>query len=448
MRLPRIAIVASLGTLVTVVAALLLTDDRPALSEPECRWLAGDLDVHTAYSVTSFRPQMPLDQALTFSPDVREQASLAEQRGLDFMAITDYLDVTAQSDADWGSGDLIWIPAYEHPFGGIAQLLGATRPFPASGTRVAAVERILTELHAGDGVMQIAQPGDRAWPRAYGKRVEPDAVQVWFNGPWAYDPGKIGKDGAASIRYYDALLDAGQQVAATAGSNSLLRGISKLAGVGQPTTWVCAANATTQGVLAAIARGRTSISHEYPEQRTAGEGEVAPSGDAAGEGASASGTGGFRNLPPSGTVQPFVSIEADARGGERFEALLGDTIAPGDRVRVGVFDAPFSVLRIVADGSRILDQVEVFSPTFVHSFEAPDDVSWLRAEVYARPEDTVGGPCELDPEIATYCGNRIGMLALTSAIYVGDPDDVGVSPSAGAVGNLDGTLGVQEVMAE
>lgn len=447
MRLPRIAIVASLGSLVAVVAAMFLTADRPAALEPECRWLAGDLDVHTAYSVISVRPEMPLDQALTFSPDVAEQAALAEQRGLDFIAITDYLDVSAQSDADWGTGDLIWIPAYEHAFGGIAQLLGAKRLFPTDITRAGDVDRVFTELRGDGGVTQIAQPGDRSWPRAYGTRVEADAVQVWFNGPWAYDPGKVGKDGAASIRFYDRLLDSGHHVAATAGSNSLLRGISKLAGVGQPTTWVCAASPTTQGVLAGIARGRTSISHEYPEQRTAGEGEAAPSGDAARDGASASGTGRFRNVPPAGTIQPFVSIEADARGGQRFEALLGDTIAPGDQVRVGVFDAPFSVLRIVADGSRVLDQVDVYSPTFVHAFDAPEDVSWLRAEVYARPEDTVGGPCQLDPDVATYCGNRIGMLALTSAIYVGDPDDVGASPSADAW-NFDGPFGVQAVMAE
>jgi len=115
---------------------------------------------------------------------------------------------------------------------------------------------------------------------------------------------------------------------------------------------------------------------------------------------------------------PFVSMEADRIGGRDFEALIGDTVDPGARLRVGVFDAPFSVLRLVADGSRVVDQVEVFTPTFVHELEVPKDVSWVRAELFARPEDTIGGPCKLRPRTATYCEDRIGMLALASPIYV------------------------------
>lgn len=68
-------------------------------------------------------------------------------------------------------------------------------------------------------------------------------------------------------------------------------------------------------------------------------------------------------------------------------------------------------------------KVDVFTPSFVHTFEAPSGVSWIRAEVFARPEDTAGGPCNLSTEVATYCDNRIGMLALTSPIYVGGDED-------------------------
>ena len=394
--------------------------------DPVCRWLSGDVDVHTAYSAVSVR-DMELEQALSFAPGVKEQADLARERGLDFIAITDYDDISAQADPDYGTEGLIWIPGYEHPFGGVAQFLGTDRILPESDNSIRSVRRVTETVRAAGGVFQIAHPGDRNWARSYGTSIPPDAVEVWFNGPWGYDPGEIGKDGAFSMAFYDRLLDDGLQVAATGGSNSFLRGISKLAGVGQPTTWVCATAVTRDGVLEAIAAGRTTVAHEYPTQSVLTEGEA---GGGSGAGPRKSGTGGMRNIPPPDTDIPFVSIEADRSGGDPFEALLGDVIAPGDGVRVGVFDATFSILRLVGDDSRIIDEVEVFSPTFVHTFEAPDDVSWIRAEVYARPEDTAGGPCPLDPETATYCGDRIGMLALSSPIYVSsDPQQ---TPAAGS----------------
>ena len=412
----RAVAVAAVAVAVSAGSALLLRPNPPEPREPVCRWLAGDVDVHTAYSAVRVR-DMQLEQALSFAPGVQEQADLARERGLDFIAITDYDDVTARDDPAYGTEGLIWVPGYEHPFGGIAQFLGAEAKLPSTDNSIAAVRKVARSLRDNGGVFQIAQPGDRNWSRSYGTSIEPDAVEVWFNGPWGYDPGEIGKDGAFSMAFYDRLLDEGFDVAATGGSNSFLRGISKLAGVGQPTTWVCATEASSDGVLDAVAAGRTTVAHEYPSQSVLTEGEA---GGGSSERPRESRSGGFRNPPPQDTDIPFVTIEADRSGGEAFEALLGDTIAPGDRIRVGVFDATFSVLRLVGDGSRIIDEVEVFSPTFVHSFDAPDDVTWIRAEVFARPEDTAGGACRLDPERATYCENRIGMLALSSPIYVSD----------------------------
>ena len=380
-----------------------------------CSWLAGDLAAHSAYTITRLR-KMDLEQAATFALTVDEQIGLAISRDLDFLAITDYDDVSAQSDPAYINEDIISIPGYEHPFSGIAQLLGTSERFEAAGTSTREVRRVQASLHRSGGLLQVANPGDGRWRSNYGSNIEPDSVEVWFNGPWSYDPGEIGKDMTASIGFYDHLLDDGHRVAATGGSNSLFRGVYKLAGVGQPTTWVCAEDATTQGVLDAIATGRTTISHEFPDQGPLAESEVG--GGGLGSDAADSGTGGFTYPPPSGTDMPFVSIEADRRGGKDYEALLGDVIAPGDRIRVGVFDAPFSVLRLVSDRSEILDEVEVFTPTFVHEFTAPEGVSWIRAELFAQPEDTIGGNCKLDPAVATYCDDRIGMLALTSPIYV------------------------------
>lgn len=431
--LRRALVVAGIAAVVGTSSTLILELEPDKGDERRgCTWLAGDLDVQTAYTVTRVR-KMDFEAAATFALTLEEQAGLAVNRDLDFLAITDYDDMSALRDPAYGDADLIWIPGYEHPFsGGIAQLLGTTSRFPTGGDSARDVRRIQRSLHRSGGLLQVANPGDRRWPSAYGTRLDPDAVEVWFNGPWSYDPGDVGKNMTASISFYDRLLDSGKRVAATGGSNSLLRGLNKLAGIGQPTTWVCVDEANAAGVLSAISRGRTTISHEFPDQGPLAESEAG--GGGGGSDAAESGSGGFTNRPPAGTDMPFVSIEGDRPGGDTFEALVGDVVAPGDRIRVGVFDAPFSVLRLVGDGSRVLDRVEVFTPTFVHELTVPEGVSWIRAELFARPEDTVGGPCRLDPSVATYCDDRIGMLALTSPIYVSKTPPATTSAPPGSPG--------------
>ena len=428
----RALVIAGIAAIIGTASTLILELEPEKENERGgCTWLAGDVDVHTAYTVTRVR-KTDFDAAATFALTVEEQAGLAVNRDLDFLAITDYDDLSAQRDPAYGEGDLIWIPAYEHPFSGIAQLLGTSKRFATAGNSARDVRRVQSALHRSGGLLQVANPGDRRWSSAYGTRLDPDAVEVWFNGPWSYDPGKVGKDMTASISFYDRLLDSGKRVTATGGSNSLLRGLNKLAGIGQPTTWACVDDADAAGVLDAIGKGRTTISHEFPDQGPLAESEAG--GGGAGADAGESGTGGFTNPPPAGTDMPFVSIEGDRPGGDGFEALMGEAVAPGDRIRVGVFDAPFSVLRLVGDGSRVLDQVEVFTPTFVHEFAVPEGVTWIRAELFAQPEDTVGGTCRLAPDVATYCDDRIGMLALTSPIYVSKGLPPSSSPPSGSSG--------------
>ena len=415
----RAAAVAAASTVIGGVLAFVVgaPPDEASGPEPPCRWVAGDVDVHTAYTFVSARNAL-LDVALTYSPSVEEQAGLAVERGLDFIAITDYADVSSQSDPAFGGDGLVWIPAYEHPFSGTAQFLGVTETAPVGATSTRDVRRVVGQVRSDGGIFQIGNPGDRRWSRAYGTRLRPDAMEVWFAGPWSYDPGKIGKDQTFSIGYYDRFLDAGHHVAATGGSNSLFRGITKLAGVGQPTTWVCAEELTTEGILEGIRSGRTTLAHEFPTQAPLSEGE-------SGGGSGPAAAGQTQDVdpfvvPPPDTDIPFVAMEADADGDGRFEALLGDQVPAGAPIRVGVFGGPFSVLRLVSDGSSVLDQVDVFTPTYVHELEMPRDATWIRAELFATPEDTVGGPCAVSSKDASYCDDRIGMLALTSPMYSAD----------------------------
>jgi hypothetical protein len=412
----RPLVVAAAATALAAGVAGFVSEQEPTEPMPTCEWLAGDLDVHTFHTFTNLDEGVTAEAARSFALGVEEQAALATERGLDFIAITDYDTVAALRDPAFGGGDIIWLPGYEHPFPGIAQILGATARIPSEGPPLEAVTAVADEARRQGGLVQVGHPGRGWWPQTIGTSFRPDAVEVWFNGPWGYDPGEIGKNQTASMRFYDRLLDRGYHVAASGGSNSQHRGITKLAGVGQPTTWVCASSRTAAGILDGIGANRTSISHEFPSQGPLTDADTsaatrAPAADPP------TGVVGLRNSVPQ-TDNPFAVIEGDTDDDGVNDATIGDTFSAGSEVTVGVFNAPFSVLRLVADDSRVVDQVEVFVPAFEHRVEIPEGVTWIRAELFADPKDTAGGPCPVSRRTVTYCDDRIGMLALTSPIYV------------------------------
>ena len=417
----RVAAAAAIATVAAIGLSFLARTDETRGPSAMCRWLAGDLDVHTVHTFTRLDRSLSTESALAFALGVGEQGALAAERDLDFIAITDYDSVAGLSDPEFGTEGLIWIPGYEEPFPGVAQVLGMRENLAADGPPLQAIASVADQVRAKGGIIQVGHPGEGWWPRVVGTSLRPDAVEVWFNGPWGYDPGRVGKDQTATIRFYDRLLDRGYQVAATGGSNSQHRGITKLAGAGQPTTYVCAEEATVSGVLGAISAGRTSISHEFPSQGPLTDTDGSSPRDAA-QTPDATSLQGVLNPSPD-TQNPFVTLEADDDGDGRSESMIGDRVRPGAVVKVGILNAPFSVLRLVTDRSTVLDQVEIFTPAFVHEFEVPRDATWIRAELFANPEDTAGGPCRLSPRRATYCGDRIGMLAITSPLYVDERSD-------------------------
>jgi hypothetical protein len=68
--------------------------------------------------------------------------------------------------------------------------------------------------------------------------------------------------------------------------------------------------------------------------------------------------------------------------------------------------------------------VPVTGAAFEHRFRLPPGATWVRAEVYGEDvPDLRGAACNLvgGPDgvpQTTYCGGRIVMLGLTSAIYI------------------------------
>jgi len=187
-------------------------------------------------------------------------------------------------------------------------------------------------------------------------------VEVW-NISRAYQPPlPSGSSNDDAIRFWEGFLDAGEQVAATGGSDNHYVATTGAQGAGQPTTWVCATGRTEEAIL-----------------------------------------------------------EGDGDGQPGYEAIVGDEVAPGSPLRVRVEDGTGSLLRVVSnDGAVLAEDVPVSSPAFTFGFQAPETATWARAEIYQEDaKDVRTAACDgiLGSE-TTICRNDIAVLAMTSAIYL------------------------------
>jgi hypothetical protein len=355
-------------------------------------WLPGDLHTHSTYSHDVYGgptdDNTGPDEAYTLGLPVAGKFLEGRERGLRYMAVSDHNDVRSVPELASASQGLIAIPAYEHSLKGHAQMLGATKMFDAGDQAADAVNAIADKLRAAGGVFQANHPAYRVASDAdfhacgsggcsdcqsinwtYGFDVRPDTIEVW-------NPSVVRSD--ISETYWECWLDRGARIGGTGGSDSHWLSLHAIAGPGQPTTWVYAPEASVAGVLQGLREGRTSVSGQPPELN------------------------GARLL-----------LEAPRDG------RIGDTVAPGTRLRVTAprLAVP-GVVRVRANGQQILEQE--IEPGGEVSFRAPREAGWVRAILLAR----AALPVDLavaDVGDATPQRDGMPMLALTSPIYLRRP---------------------------
>jgi len=373
--------------ILAVLVVLLLGSAAPASAGV---WLAGDLHVHTTYSHDVWGgptdENTPMQEFYTLGNTVEEVFTVASLRGLDFVAVSDHNDVRAVRDPGFGGQGVIGVPAYENslPDGSHAQMLGADRIY--DDTNVRAMQE---ELERAGGVLQANHPTAPAWKLPF-QQVPVSTVEVW-NLPWFYQPPfPSAADNDAAVQFGARWLDQGARVGFTGGSDSHWKATVGGQGPGQPTTWVYAEDRSLRGILEGLRAGRTSISWEPP------------------------GLGG-----------PRVFLEGRVDG--LWSAMPGDTVAPGTPLRVRVQGAPGATLEVRFDTGLPAVTTTVDAADFTYELTAPDRASYAFAKVYAgdgyeqRPDICKGIPViELDGQ-TTYCSNRVGMLALSSAMYLAPP---------------------------
>lgn len=378
----------------TLVAALVALSAAPAYAHAG-RWVAGDLHVHTTYSHDSWGG--PTDDntgpedAITLGHTVTDDFALARTRGLDFLAISDHMDVRSQSDPGFGTAGVLGFPAYEDSLDGHAQMLGATHLYDNGDKSTAAVLSLEDALHADGGLLQANHPADPRW--GYGYDVPVDSVEVW-NLPWYYQPpAPASSNNTWALHWWEGWLDRGAHVAATGGSDNHWVSTTAAQGPGQPTTWVYVRELSVRGIVDGLRAGHTAVSAEPPAY------------------------GGAR-----------LFLEADSNRDGRYESIAGDTVRRSGRARfrVRVRNAPpGSYVRLVGDGGRALGKpVLVVGPRFTHRFKLRGKLTWVRAEVYGEDApDQRAQACQAvfggdGAFTETYCRNRVLMQALSSAIYL------------------------------
>lgn len=369
-------------------------------------WLAGDLHVHTVLSHDVWGgpndDNTTDDQAYTWGWTAGEQITLAESRGLNFLALTDHNRTDALRLPEYRSSTLTLIPAYEHSLAGghagvfvpdAASLADVLRE-PSGGTGFAGSDglvQFLANVHDRNGIAVLNHPfykrgsatAPPTWTYDIATSLGVDAVEVW-NSVWSNRSEitpQIAYDDPAAAPWWEQQFLARARKPMVGGSDNHWRILTGIAGVGQPTTWVFARDSRPASILAGIRAGRTTVSSQPPTMQGA-------------------------------RLEPTV-VEDWSHGRS---AIVGGVVrAEGPLlVRTRVRNGAGLTLRLISTGQVVASGVVSGVDTVVEQPVVLPPGGWLRLELHADP------------------GTE--MIAMTSPVYADDsaPRKVRQQPSTGA----------------
>ncbi|MCA9530618.1 MAG: PHP domain-containing protein [Myxococcales bacterium] len=302
--------------------------EPPAPLSSDARWYAGDLHMHTIHS--------------DGTPTVEELAVLAEQRGLDFIEVSDHNNVTQldyYKEVQARHPTVLLIPGEEWTtYEGHANAIGVTRVVPFTlGVDGVTANVAADDTHAQGGLFSINHPtldlGDACIGCAWTQPIDPfkvDAVEI--------ENGAYSKYGQLfyekNLAFWDGLLDSGAHIAAVGGSDdhkgAHASGFTESV-IGRPTTMVYASELSVAAIVDGIKHHRTVVKLDDVDDPMI---ELRADGE----------------LPDGGTIEAAsmtLSVHVEgAMGGEvrlyKNGAALADVVAvdSGDFTHDIVVDAP------------------------------------------------------------------------------------------------------------
>jgi hypothetical protein len=351
---------------------------------PRGMWLAGDTHVHDDHSSDGSLPRQLSHQTLPGNLPVADQIGQAERTGLDFVPLTDHRTYDQVWDPGWTSGKLLLLPGEEANGSPHAIVLGAIDNVvdganPPGSAAFRHVQQSIWDARSQDASWHQAHPDDGEYTRAGGPNANASAV-----GAHNIEVLNVASDPDAEVDYAETRWNRGFVTGVTAASDCHFRELWGIAGPGQPTTWVFAAQRSVRAVLDALRAGRTTVSNSI--------------------------TG------------PFLTIEGDLDGDGVFEAMGGDEVLLASRrlhprasLRVRVQRGPGTRLLVYSAPGRsagpILD-ITIASDDEAHVIgpALAADHAWYRAEV--RSPGQVSGQ-DADPTLPDQLRAAVSPLFLS-----------------------------------
>lgn len=343
-----------------------------AWDTPEGEWLKGDLHLHSHHSLDA--QDNPMHRIV----------ELAEQRGMDYFVVTDHDNhvdgvIASWDDPDYRSEQMLLLYGAEFTSAkGHANFLAPARYDHLALYRLRDGEgAALGAATAEQGVHLSANHPTTGDPWLYGYDGGVDSLEVW-NALFSFP-----SDNREALNLWDSLLESGMRLPGRGGSDCHHQeGIQPLGlNVGTPTTWVYAAERSPEAVIAALERGRASISYAPGAER--------------------------------------IGFEADADGDGRFEAMMGDNLpATGEPVAFRISIDGFRPLAgyrvdILRNGS-VVETLRPLQDGPIHFTDTPPagERSFYRVEVS-------GNTPEAETPGAALIGFYGRMIGLTNPIYFG-----------------------------
>lgn len=336
------------------------------LTEAPGRWLKGELHAHTNHSDGQY--------------SLPEAIKLAEQAGLDFLALTDHNTASQNLAGRRVETDLTLIPAMElTTLSGHCNLYGLEAPADDFRTlQLQDTVGLLRTAKERGAYVSLNHPHCSNCGWTWGFDVPHDWVEVW-NGPWREDNRK-------TLVWWQEQLESGRRLTAIGGSD--FHRPHPYVRHGAPCNWVFAHGRSVHAILRAVDRGRVTLSHSPEGPRLTisigqwGMGDVIPAGEAEG-----------------------LWLDVHASGG----------LLPGDMLRV------YSANGL--EEERVLD-----AESGIGDGSGNGAASWIRPGTDLEASGSIGTLLELVPhnrlfyraELWRYAeeAGGLSLVALTNPVYI------------------------------
>lgn len=219
------------------------SEPLPSLPIVNSGWLGGDLHCHTCHS----------DAEGT----VEEILTIANLKGLNFLAITDHNTVShLEIIKELSDKKLLIVPAEEvTTYKGHANVFGLWKWVDFRCTRDSEVKAICDFVHAQNGLFSINHPKENGPNWEFSLEFDFDCMEIW-QAFWQLKNSQ-------SLELWDSLLQRRRRIIAIGGSDAhprRLKGGNLLSWLGYPTTWIYTKKADVEEILQAIKSGYVSIS--------------------------------------------------------------------------------------------------------------------------------------------------------------------------------------------